>query len=230
MDTQSVKDLGSAVLHWLCFQSLCGRDALMSEHYLSQPIGEYLLHHHSGTSDSEVDHPNLNVGGRRGRPRQIDFCLFSREKSLLTAAFELKWVGEMAVDKQRVVDDLLRLEAIRNDVPQHVFRYFLVAGKTSNVNNNFCFSQANLGSGGGRVGFFSEFLNFNDNTEKSVDVASLSALQRSACADFCDYYQSPCPRRFTTQRVSEITINDFTVYIWRIRSVKNRKATLLEQA
>lgn len=227
MDNQRVKDLGSAVLHWLCFQNLCGRNALMSEHYLSQPIGEYLLHHHSGILGSEVDHPNLNTAGKRGRPRQIDFCLFSRDKNRLTAAFELKWVGEKTFDKQRVVDDLLRLEALRNDVPQHVFRYFIVAGKTSNVKRNFYSSLANLGAGSGRVEFFSEFLDFDTDTEKSVNITLLSPPQKSACADFSDYYQSPPPRRFITQRVSEITMNGFTVYIWRIRSVKNRKTIVL---
>lgn len=199
----------------------------MSEHYLSQPIGEYLLHHHSGTLDSEVDHPNLNPPGRRGRPRQIDFCLFSRETNRLTAAFELKWVGGGAFDKQRVVDDLLRLEALRNQEAQHVYRYFLVSGKTNDFTNNFQNAEANLGTGGGRINFFSEFLDFGSNNDKTVVVTALSAPQRDACIEFSSYYQTPCPRRFITQRVCGISINDFSVYIWRIRSTKNRATILL---
>lgn len=222
MDIGRVNDLGSTVLHWLCFQSLCGRRTLMSEHYLSQPIGEYLLHHHSGPLDSEVDHPNLNPAGRRGRPRQIDFCLFSRETNRLTAAFELKWVGDGAFDKQRVIDDLLRLEALRNVESQHVFRYFLVAGETNHFKNNFQKSKANLGAGGGRVDFFLEFLDFSTNNQKTIDVNSLSAPQLEACNEFSSYYQSQCPRRFITERVHATSMNGFTVYIWRIRSVKNR--------
>ena len=223
MNIQQVNNLGSAVLHWLCFQNLCGRDTLMSEHYLSQPIGEYLLHHHSGTLDSEVDHPNLNPTGRRGRPRQIDFCLFSRETKRLTAAFELKWVGDGPFDKQRVVDDLLRLEALRNEEAQHVYRYFLVSGKTNDFTKNFQNSEANLGDGGGRINFFSEFLDFNSNNDKKVAVKSLSEPQHADCIEFSRYYQTTCPDRFITQRVCGINMNDFSVYIWRITSVKNRK-------
>lgn len=222
MNIQSVNNLGSAVLHWLCFQSLCGRGTLMSEHYLSQPIGEYLLHHHTGPLDSEVDHPNLNPAGRRGRPRQIDFCLSSRDTNRLTAAFELKWVGDGAFDKQRVIDDLLRLEALRNVESQHVYRYFLVAGETTSFANNFQNSQANLGAGGGRVNFFSEFLDFASSNDKTVMVTSLSAPQLDACNEFSSYFQSPSPRRFITQRVHATSMNGFNVYIWRIRSIKHR--------
>lgn len=222
METKKVNDLGSAILHWLCFQSLCGRGTLMSEHYLSQPIGEYLLHHHSGSLDSEVDHPNLNPAGRRGRPRQIDFCLSSREKKRLTAAFELKWVGDGAFDKQRVVDDLLRLEALRNAESQHVYRYFLVAGETNNFTNNFQNSQANQGAGVGRVQFFSEFLDFATDNEMTIKVPNLSLPQRGAVDEFSSYYQSPSPRRFVTQRVCAAAMNGFSVFIWRVRSTKNR--------
>lgn len=195
----------------------------MSEHYLSQPIGEYLLHHHSGSLDSEVDHPNLNPTGRRGRPRQIDFCLHSRETGRLTAAFELKWVGDGTFDKQRVVDDLLRLEVLRNAEAQHVYRYFLVAGKTNNFTDQFQNSQSNVGGGGGRVDFFPEFLEFGNNNDKTIVVQNLSAPQLAACNEFSAYYQSECPRRFITQRVCGVNMNDFSVYVWRIRSVKSRK-------
>jgi hypothetical protein len=51
--------------------------------------------------------------------------LKSRDTQRLTAAFELKWVSEGPFDKQRVVDDLLRLEALRITERQHVYRYFV---------------------------------------------------------------------------------------------------------
>jgi hypothetical protein len=217
-----VVELGSAVLHWLCFQALCGRSPLLSEHYLSQPIGEFLLHHHSGDLNSELDHPNLNEAGRRGRPRQIDFCLSSRDRNRITAAFELKWVSEGAFDKQRIVDDLLRLEALRIPEGQHVHRYFLVAGKEQHFEDSFKNSQANLGDGGGRVQFFPEFLNFSVDDDLTVVTSDLGAPQRAACNEFARYYQSPLPRRFITSRVIGQTMNGFTVYVWRVRSTKRR--------
>ncbi|MFZ7337261.1 hypothetical protein ACLS0R_13495 [Comamonas jiangduensis] len=190
---------------------------------MSQPIGEYLLHHHSGELKSEMDHPNLNEDVVKGRPRQIDFCLSSREKDRLTAAFELKWVTENQFDKQRVVDDLLRQEVLRNKEVQHVYRYFLVAGKSVNFKKNFQNSRANLGGGAGRIPFFSEFLDFNSDVEKTVNIISLSAPQREACDAFSKYYNSQLPRRFVTARVFNGTMDGFSVFIWRIRSTKSRK-------
>lgn len=230
MKPSRVTDLGSAVLHWLCFQTLCGRSTLLSEHYLNQPIGEYLLHHHSGDLESEVDHPNLNQAGRRGRPRQIDFCLKSRDKKRITAAFELKWVSSGAFDKQRVVDDILRLEALRIQEAQHVYRYFLVAGAENDFNQNFVQSQANLGDGGGRVDFFQPILDFQSNVEKEIVVDRLAAPQRSLFDEFSRYYQSQLPPRLITQRIIGQTLNGFTVYIWRIQSTKNRRVHPLPQA
>lgn len=222
MNTKKVSDLGAAVLHWLCFQNLCGRASLMSEHYLSQPIGEYLLHHHSGPLGSEIDHPNLNNVKRRGRPRQIDFCLIGREKKQLTASFELKWVGELPFDKQRVIDDLLRLEVLRNNGNQHVYRYFLVAGKKDDFNKNFKNALVNLGSGSKRANFIQDFLDFSNDNEKKVIVESLKGIQREACKEFSVYYESPCPHKFITQKVYGESMNEFSLYIWRIKSVRHR--------
>jgi len=222
MHPDRVTNLGSTVLHWLCFQALCGRSALLSESYLNQPIGEFLLHHHSGELESEVNHPNLNQVGRRGRPRQIDFCLKSRDTQRLTAAFELKWVSEGPFDKQRVVDDLLRLEALRITERQHVYRYFLVAGKQCDFESNFAQARAILGGGAGRAAFFPPILDFATNNEKVIVVGDLPAPQRGSFDEFANYYKSPLPRRLITQRVVGQSLNDFSVYVWRVRSTRNR--------
>ena len=222
MHSDRVTNLGSTVLHWLCFQTLCGRSALLSESYLNQPIGEFLLHHHSGELESEVTHPNLPQAGRRGRPRQIDFCLKSRDTQRLTAAFELKWVSEGQFDKQRVVDDLLRLEALRITERQHVYRYFLVAGKQCNFVANFTQATANLGGGAGRVDFFSPILDFTTNNEKVIVVGDLPGPQRESFDEFANYYQSPLPTRLITQRVVGQSLDGFSVYVWRVRSIRNR--------
>jgi hypothetical protein len=223
MHPDRVTDLGSAVLHWLCFQALCGRSALLCENYLNQPIGEFLLHHHSGKLESEVNHPSLNQAGRRGRPRQVDFCLKSRDTQRITSAFELKWVSDGPFDKQRVVDDLLRLEALRIAEAQHVYRYFLVAGKMCNFDVNFTQATANLGGGAGRVDFFLPILDFATADEKVIDVGDLDPPQRGAFDEFANYYQSPLPRRLITQRVVGQSLNGFSVYIWRVRSVQHRR-------
>jgi hypothetical protein len=64
---EKIHGLVEAVHHWLSFQILCGREALLSESYLNQPTGEYLLHA-AGSSHlkTEHDHPILNTQGKRG--------------------------------------------------------------------------------------------------------------------------------------------------------------------
>ena len=202
---------------------------LLSEHYLNQPIGEFLLHHHSGELDAETDHPNLNQASRRGRPRQIDFCLLSRETLRITAAIELKWVSDGVFDKQRVVDDLLRLEVLSIPQGQHVYRYFLIAGIEKDFKAKFRLTQANLGGGGRRVAFFPELFDFDTDAMKTIVVSDLSAPQRTLCDEFASYYQSPLPRRFITQRIFAQSLNGFTVFIWRIRSVKGRRTIPLPE-
>lgn len=66
-------------------------EALLSESYLNQPTGEYLMNA-AGSSDlkTEHSHPILNRTGKKGRPRQIGFCLPSRDKQQLITASELK--------------------------------------------------------------------------------------------------------------------------------------------
>lgn len=226
MESYRIEELGSAVLHWLSFQHLCGRSALLSESYLSQPIGEFLLHHHNGTMESEVAHPNLQNPSGKGRPRQIDFCLFSRDKGRMTTAFELKWVLSKGAQNQAIIDDILRLEALRISEGQHVYRYLLVAGMKDDFTSNIKRVQANVGGGQGRVQFFSEFLGFKEGSPKTVEIEKLSAPQRAACEEFAQYYGVGIPRRFITEKIGGKSIRGFTVYIWRIRSAKSRRLSL----
>lgn len=222
MKPSQVKKLGAAVLHWLSFQRLCGRSALMSEHYLSQPIGEFLIHHHSGTLESEVNHPNLSIGLKRGRPRQIDFCLHSRVKKRMTAAFELKWISSKSSGKQQIIDDVLRLEALRIDERQPVQRYFLVAGWSGPIRNKFRNAEANIGGGAGRVKFFPEIFEFRSDSEKVVRTLGLNDPQRKAFDTFSKDYKSKLPLSFVTECIYGEHNGGFGVYIWRIRSVQNR--------
>ena len=44
MKPEKIHGLVEALHHWLSFQILYGREELLSESYLNQPTGEYLLH------------------------------------------------------------------------------------------------------------------------------------------------------------------------------------------
>ena len=118
MNERGAARLALAVQHWLDFQILCEREMLLSEGYLSQPVGEFLRAHHTGGIRAEWNIPNLRQPGR-GRRRQVDYALLSRDAGRLTCAIEAKWVSSGQIDKQRIVDDLMRLECVRNPEGQH---------------------------------------------------------------------------------------------------------------
>ena len=74
----------------------------------------------------------------------------------------------------------------------------------------------------GRVDFFSPILDFDTNNEKIIIVGDLAAPQRGSFDEFANYYQSPLPSRLITQRVVGQSLNGFSVYVWRVRSVQRR--------
>ena len=107
--------LAQAIVHWLQYQRILGRDELFSEAYLGQPIGEFLLHYRDSNKSelkTEYDHPILNLAQKSGRPSQIDFII----KSLLamTVAIEVKWFVDSPSNNsnniKKIIHDLLRLE------------------------------------------------------------------------------------------------------------------------
>ncbi|MCC4855097.1 hypothetical protein LMH78_04700 [Vibrio lentus] len=231
MKPEKFNNLGKAILHWLSFQKLCGREMLFSEYYLSQPIGEFLLHHHSGTLASEVLHPNFkktkdSSENLKGRPRQIDFCLHSRDSGYMKVALELKWVGEFPTNKQKVVDDIFRLELLREE-KGHVHRYFLVAGETENFTNNFQNVKSNHQST--RIPFINGFLSFNVGEEVRVVTSELHEPQKAAVLAFGTAYNKSIPARFSTKCIYGESEGGFSVYIWNVISSGKRKEHDLNQ-
>ena len=223
MKPEKIHGLVEAVHHWLSFQILCGREALLSESYLNQPTGEHLLHA-AGSSHlkTEHDHPILNTQGKRGRPRQIDFCLLSRDSQLLTTAIELKWVTQASIDKQRIIDDLLRLECLLAERKgQHIYRYLIVAGRTNDLREKFF--KASMNSRMKRIRFITGILGTETGETIRVSYSDLEAEQRGLFDKFESAYGSPIPKRFLTSLEYGQESNDIGVYCWRIRCSENRQ-------
>jgi hypothetical protein len=219
---EKIHGLVRALHHWLSFQNLCGRESLLSESYLNQPTGEYLLHAaRSSHLKTEHDHPILNQQGKRGRPRQIDFCLLSRDSKLLTTAIELKWITQASLDKQRIIDDLLRLECLRPERKgQHIYRYLIVAGRTTDLREKFF--KASMNSRMKRIRFIDGILGTETDETVRVGYKRLEIEQRALFDKFEATYGSPIPRSFLTALVYGQESNDIGVYCWRIRCSENR--------
>jgi len=214
--------LGEALHHWLSFQILCGREALLSESYLNQPTGEYLLKA-AGSSHlkTEHSHPVLNRLGKKGRPRQIDFCLLSKKKKHLTTAIELKWITQSPLDKQRIIDDLLRLECLLSERKGvHIYRYLMIAGRATDLREKFFNTLMKSRSG---FRFIDGIFGTMRNETTRVVYEKLESEQRGLFDKYEENYGSRIPKRFLTDLVYEQESKDIGVYCWRIRCSENRQ-------
>lgn len=220
MNDNTARGLGKAVQQWLDFQVSCRREVLLNESLMSQPLLEYLQAHHSGPTPKEFTIPGL-AKAARGRDRQVDFALLSPHKRRVTCAIETKWVRESAAERQRIVNDLLRLELFRRHQHQAVSRYFLIAGKRSAFERNFLKLQVNV-PGGPRDRFLGPLL-VTAPTPHIVEVEGSREPWRKFFVEYSKSYGVPPPCRFKTRSVLDVEGEFVRVGIWRVLSVTNRR-------
>lgn len=214
----------AATAAWLDYQVICGRQMLLSESYLAQPIGEVLRVEHDGDVHAEFNHPIVTTPSR-GRPRQVDYVLLGRNAGRLVAGLEAKWADDTALSKQRIVDDLLRLECLKDspDYDQSAYRYFFVAGSQLNMAANFLNLSSN--SGGGRTPFLPFFLGRTPNVWLDVDVQNLPAFLRKHFKSFEQSYRVDSPTFFRTRLVKEVSSAGYQAMLWRVDSGRGQRTT-----
>jgi hypothetical protein len=188
----------------------------MDEAYLRQPIGEFLGYHHSGQVKKEFPHPILKKSGR-GRPRSIDFVLLTKYSQNTDAAIECKWISDTPYDRQRIVDDLLRLECI----PAPAVRMFLVAGEVDNFNRNFRDLNSNVD--GVRSAFTKSLLAFSSKIPRcDVDVRSANTSLSGLFESFRTTFGHTLPVSFTTTRQVGTQLDGIRVVVWQVSSRRGR--------
>jgi hypothetical protein len=220
MTDADFRAMAKAVNRWLSFQIGCGREMLLSEAYLCQPLAEFLLHHHNGTLDTEYAHPQFSQGGR-GRPRQVDFVLLSPETRALDVAIESKWIADRQYSKQAIVDDLLRLECLRQP-GRYVRRYFLVAGRQVNFTEHF--ASVTMNAEGTRRPFSDHLLSFDTNDRhRNVSIRNCEPFRRPYYKSFSEDYGVQLPLGVRTHLLNVRTNDGIAVYLWKIESRKNRQ-------
>lgn len=214
----------AATAAWLDYQVICGRKMLLGESYLAQPIAEVLRVEHSGDVHAEFNHPIITSPGR-GRRRQVDYVLCGLSAGNLVAGLEVKWADATALSKQRIVDDLLRLECLKHS-PNHdqsADRFFLVAGSKANMKANFLELSSN--SDGGRTPFLPCFLDETSNAWKNVDVRALPAFLHKYFKSFEASYRVESPTGFRTRLVKNLESTDFRALLWRVDSGPGQRST-----
>jgi hypothetical protein len=216
LDATEIPELAKAINRWLSYQLLCGREALLSEAYLGQPLAEFFIHRHGGEFRTEVDHPVLNKPGP-GRPRQIDYVLHTPHSEIVEVAIECKWISHRPYDKQRIINDILRLECVR--VPhRYVRRFFVVAGLGDNFKQNFASLEVV-----GRVPFTRGLLSFaRRRPSVTVDARNSNEELRPFYKRFKEAFDADVPKSFKTTLIGSRTADEVSVFVWQIGSSKNR--------
>jgi len=221
LDPNQIDQLTKALAAWLNFQIFCGRKTLLSEDYLSQPIAEFLTPLFPNRIEAEWTAPQFKKKGR-GRPRQIDYIAKSRDSEHPVTAIEAKWIAETEIQKQRVVDDILRLEMLRiagdNGKVRYTQRLFLLAGTTAEMGNALA---AKIRCAGDHD-FFSFFL---------PAVKQLSKIEVLKCADairpffksFAQGYKVNLPKSYKVELLADQTAEQVRVMLWRVDSSQKRK-------
>jgi hypothetical protein len=216
--------VAKAVVPWLEYQDLSGRSTLLGESYLAQPIGEQLRLGHAKVV-AEYNHPVI-VSARRGRQRQVDYVLLGAVNNSLIAGLEVKWVDAASLAKQRLVDDLLRLECLRASptAVQSVSRYFLIAGRRTHVETTFLGSACNTG-GGARSPFASALLATPTNRHHEVDVRGVPSYLRVYFKSFEQSYNVPVPTWLRTSLIADQGTGEFRALMWKIDCGTGRRST-----
>ena len=219
LDDSKAKLLATSIKSWLDFQILCKREVLLSEAYLAQPIGEFLRSHFTEEIVSEWNHPQISQPNR-GRPRQVDYVLKSRDIGRALAGIEAKWIGDTPVSKQRILNDVLRLECLKSEDGNSMKRYFMVAGRAGKLSDN-CFDLGYHTGNGGTRNFTDQILHFGEGSGRT-EVRSCKDNLRDFYSSFQDSYNIKLPVSYKSSRVSDEMGVKSRAVIWRVKSVAGR--------
>jgi hypothetical protein len=222
---KTFEELAKALRCWLDFQIHCGRAPLLSEAYLTQPLGEFLLAHYSGYLERELDHPQFKTA-TKGRSRQIDFVLKSKEQKFLDFGIECKWSGSNPPERQGIVDDVMRLECLRRPVGQAGYssRFFLLAGRKAAM-QKFIDGRINGTGLSPHPKFIDGFLPSLVSTKSvAFKVRACDEYYREYYRSFSTAYKTDLPATFKARMVADQTGENIRVLVWKIGSAQNRSS------
>lgn len=221
LSATNIDHMTKAIASWLNFQIYCGRKTLLSEDYLSQPIAEFLTPLFPNRIEAEWTVPQFKKKGR-GRPRQIDYIAKSRDSEHPVTAIEAKWIAETEIQKQRLVDDILRLEMLRiadeHSKVRHTQRLFLLAGTTAEMTTALA---AKIRCSGDHD-FFPLFLPAKKESTK-IEVFNCAAAIQPFFKSFAEGYKVNLPKSYKVELLADLTADQVRIMLWRIESSQKRK-------
>jgi hypothetical protein len=143
-------DLARAIIHWLEYERLCGRDHLFSEASLRNPIGQYLLANLNHSIEPEQNYPDAYQPTGSGRRRAMDFAVLRKGgQQVLLHALESKLINSKREFKQEIFDDLFRLASFETSgQTEPCERWLIIAGRWTNLRTKIFEATTKLRDGG----------------------------------------------------------------------------------
>lgn len=138
----NAQELAQAVVHWLAFERLCGRESLFTEASLKSPVHQYLTAKEPFDVELEQELPGIPsaMKKQKGRKKSLDFCLRrpkrkeTNGKGVLVDVMESKFVNTKRHFAQEVLNDLFRLRWLKpRNQTEPCDRWLLLAGLNSDV-------------------------------------------------------------------------------------------------
>jgi hypothetical protein len=226
--------LSTAVVHWLEFERLCGREQLFSELGLRRPIGEFLLTQENRRVVVEESLANISSPGR---PEAVDYCLKRTGGSnVWTDAVECKWINDKRSLKSEIFKDLLRLEGIRRRQTEPIRRWFCIAGKSAHLKKRVVEVESNPGGGMARVKTFYSIIGFSmSGATCSPKVAASDGWLKRCWEDAGrSLGVSELPLSFRTELAAQAgdcsDANAYICMIWRVTSASKRSLRPLDSS
>ena len=213
-----IQGLADAIAAWCDFQVHCGRETLLSERYMAQPIAEYLGSYFGSRSVLAEWSFGVQQQGV-GRPRQHDFVLKRPDRQRPSVAIETKWVNNFDQrQKKGAVLDIMRLVAFPwenghhlNQQPQ---RLFILAGRKEAMKQARS-SRINVGDGP-RAPFLSAVLSNELDEEATVTIGNLSHRLQAMFQEFEDEYDTELPVGYRANLLGRRSLKTVQVMIWAV--------------
>jgi hypothetical protein len=225
------QELADAVVHWLEYERLCGRERLLRELALVRPIHDYLASAETALIELELPIPGLPsaIQNRRGAKKCFDVVLRNPGgQGAIRDLFETKYVRGTRDFTQEFFDDLYRLEWVREPNSPNIARWFLVAGEQREINAHLVTNQVNSGPKGKRISGFDDVLSYSlSKPKKHVVVhAAVPGIREKWVKASVNVGQTDVPLTFNTELIGKAPTSpsptNFECYIWKVSSSKNR--------
>lgn len=227
-----IYDLARAIVHWVGFESACGRENLLSEASMIVPLGQYLKSH-------TMDHIELECPYPAMPRRRIDIALLNdaMQRDILQA-FEMKFIRQSGRDyAQELFDDIIRLGTIRTNLDNEevVGRFLVVAGVWNDIKTKVLDHSKLDAAAGFPIKVFQSILPQNvlgpDNANRiELNIAASGGVIQSYWKESqVEHKLQSIPKKLLIDlramypKMESVTPRSYTCLIWRILRVADRQ-------